>query len=98
MVRVTPERGTELLFRVTVTPDPRFRRDGMDVYTDANVPFEDAILGGEVEVADHRRAADMGNDPGEHPEWAEYPAQGPGNAESWDRPTPGETSTSPSGP
>ena len=50
MVRVTPERRTELLFRVTVTPDPRFRRDGMDVYTDANVPFEDAILGGEVEV------------------------------------------------
>ena len=50
MVRVTPERGTELLFRVTVTPDPRFRRDGMDVYTDANVPFEDAILGGEVEA------------------------------------------------
>ena len=49
-VRVSPERGTELLFRVTVTPDPRFRRDGMDIYTDANVPFEDAILGGEAEV------------------------------------------------
>ena len=49
-VRVTPERGTELLFRVMVTPDPRFRRDGTDVYTDANVPFEDAILGGEAEV------------------------------------------------
>ncbi len=49
-VRVVPERGTELLFRVTVTPDPRFRRDGMDVYTDANLPFEDAILGGEVEA------------------------------------------------
>ena len=49
-VRVSPERGTELLFRVTVTPDPRFRRDGMDVYTDADVPFEDAILGGEAEV------------------------------------------------
>ena len=49
-VRVSPERGTELLFRVTVTPDPSFRRDGMDVYTDANVPFEDAILGGEAEV------------------------------------------------
>ena len=49
-VRVSPERGTELLFKVTVTPDPRFRRDGIDVYTDANVPFEDAILGGEAEV------------------------------------------------
>ena len=49
-VRVAPERGMELLFRVTVTPDARFRRDGMDVYTDAEAPFEDAILGGEVEV------------------------------------------------
>ena len=49
-VRVSPERGTELLFKVTVTPDPRFRRDGIDVYTDADVPFEDAILGGEAEV------------------------------------------------
>ena len=49
-VRVTPERGTELLFRVTVTHDSRFRRDGIDIHTDANVPFEDAILGGEAEV------------------------------------------------
>ena len=42
--------GTELLFRVTVTHDSRFRRDGIDIHTDANVPFEDAILGGEAEV------------------------------------------------
>ena len=49
-VRVAPERGAEMLFRVTVTPDPQFRRDGADLYTDADVPFEEAILGGESEV------------------------------------------------
>ena len=49
-VRVSPERGTELLLRVSVTPDRRFRRDGANLYTDAPVPFERAILGGEAEV------------------------------------------------
>ncbi len=56
-VRVTPERGTELRFRLTITPDRRFRRDGADLYTDAEVPFEDVILGGEseIETVDGRR-------------------------------------------
>ena len=49
-VKVTPERGTEILFHVTVTPDRRFRRDGADLYVDADVPFEDVILGGEYEI------------------------------------------------
>lgn len=49
-VRVTPERGTEMLFRVSVTPNLRFRRDGSDLYTDADVPFEQCILGGEAQV------------------------------------------------
>ena len=49
-VRVTPERGTEMLFRVSVSPDGRFRRDGTDLYTDADVPFEQCILGGETQV------------------------------------------------
>ena len=49
-VRVTPERGTEMLFRVSVTPNGRFRRDGSDLYTDADVPFEQCILGGEAQV------------------------------------------------
>ena len=57
VVRVTPERGSELLFRVTVAPDPRFRRDGADLYADLPAPFEDVILGGEAELAtlDDRR-------------------------------------------
>ena len=37
VVRVTPESGTELLFRVSVTPHPRFRRLGEDIYTDVPV-------------------------------------------------------------
>ncbi len=58
-VRVTPESGTELLFRVNVTPHPRFRRLGEDIYTDVPVAFEDAMLGGEAEVRtlDGRRIA-----------------------------------------
>ncbi len=49
-VRVSPEGGTELVFRVSVTPHPRFRRLGADIYADVAVPFEDAILGGETEL------------------------------------------------
>ena len=58
-VRVTPESGTELLFRVNVTPHPRFKRLGQDIYTDAPVAFEDTMLGGEAEVRtlDGRRIA-----------------------------------------
>ena len=56
-VRVTPERGSELLFRVNVAPDPRFRREGADLYADLRAPFEDVILGGEarLETVDGRR-------------------------------------------
>ena len=58
-VKVTPESGTELLFRVNVTPHPRFKRLGEDIYTDVPVAFEDAMLGGEAEVRtlDGRRIA-----------------------------------------
>ena len=58
-VRVTPESGTELLFRVSVTPHPQFRRLGEDLYTDIAVSFEDVMLGGEAEVRtpDGRRLA-----------------------------------------
>ena len=58
-VRVTPESGTELLFRVSVTPHPRFKRLGEDIYTDVRVAFEEAMLGGEAEVMtlDGRRIA-----------------------------------------
>ena len=49
-VRVSPESGTDMIFMVTVTPHPRFRRMEDDLYTDVSVAFEDAILGGEADV------------------------------------------------
>ena len=49
-VRVIPERGSEMLFRVSVTLNGRFRRDGSDLYTNTDVPFEQCILGGEAQV------------------------------------------------
>lgn len=49
-VRVTPEPGTEMLFRVSVSSSGKFRREGEDLYTDAAIPFEECILGGEVQV------------------------------------------------
>ena len=49
-VRVTPEQGTEMLFRVSVSPNEKFRREGTSLYTDADVPFEQCILGGETQV------------------------------------------------
>lgn len=49
-VSVKPDANTEILLRVSVKPDPRFRRDGADLYTDADIPFERAILGGEAQV------------------------------------------------
>ncbi len=49
-VKVSPESGTDMIFRVEVSPHPRFRRLGEDIYTDVSVAFQDAILGGEAEV------------------------------------------------
>ena len=49
-VRVSLDRDTELLLKVTVAPDERFERKGADLYVEAHVPFEDAVLGGEAEV------------------------------------------------
>ena len=49
-VRVSPESGTDMIFRVAVSPHSRFKRLGEDIYTDVSVAFEDVILGGEAEV------------------------------------------------
>jgi DnaJ-class molecular chaperone len=42
-------RGTIYLV-ITVKPHPDFQRDGRDLYTEIEVPLEDAILGGETAV------------------------------------------------
>ena len=50
VVRISPGKGQELLLNITVTPHKRFTRRGDDLITEVEVPLEDAILGGEVDV------------------------------------------------
>jgi DnaJ-class molecular chaperone len=40
----------DLYLVVRIRPHPRFRREGDDLHTEVEVPVEDAVLGGEVEV------------------------------------------------
>lgn len=49
-VRIAPDKDTEVSLKITVSPHLRFERRGADLYTEATVPFEDAILGGETQV------------------------------------------------
>ena len=49
-VHIGVDKETQLFLKITVTPHPRFTRKGNDLFTEADVPFEDVILGGEVEV------------------------------------------------
>ena len=58
-VRVRPGQGQELLLNVTVTPHRRFTRRGADLYLDVDVPFEDAILGGSVDVTTMERPVQL---------------------------------------
>ena len=48
-VHISLEDGTQVFLVVSLAPHPRFRREGDDLHTDLAVPFEDALLGGEVE-------------------------------------------------
>jgi DnaJ-class molecular chaperone len=50
VVRITLKEGQELLLNVTVSPHRRLSRKGDDLFAEVEVPLEDAILGGEVEV------------------------------------------------
>ncbi len=43
-------RPTDLYLNIEVLPDPRFERQGDDLYTDTNVDLYTAVLGGEVRV------------------------------------------------
>ena len=55
VVRIKPGEGQELLLNVTVAPHERFSRKGDDLITEVEVPLEDAILGGEIEVQTLRK-------------------------------------------
>ena len=50
VVKVTPDRHTEIRLTVKVLPSERFRRNGSDLYMEVDVPFEDLIFGCEIQV------------------------------------------------
>ena len=49
-VHISLDDGAQVFFIISVSPHKRFTRDGDDLRCEVSVPFEDAILGGEVEV------------------------------------------------
>lgn len=49
-VRIRPSEDSELILAVTIRKDPRFRREGADLHSTVEVPYLDAMLGGEVVV------------------------------------------------
>lgn len=48
-VHVSLDDGVQVFLVVSVSPHTRFKREGNNLYADLTVPFEDALLGGEVE-------------------------------------------------
>ncbi len=55
VVRVNPGQGQEVDLNIEVTPHVQFTREGDDLHTEVEVPLEDAVLGGEVNVQTLRR-------------------------------------------
>ena len=50
VVHVSPDKNSDLYLNITVSPHPRFQREGNDLYTEVEVPLEDALLGGETQM------------------------------------------------
>ena len=50
IVSISPEKDQKILLKVSVSPHSRFERKGNDLYTEAGVPYEDAVLGGETDI------------------------------------------------
>ena len=50
VVRISLDKENQIFLNVTVEPHLRFERKGNDLYTEIEVPFEDAVLGGEADV------------------------------------------------
>ena len=48
-VHISLDDGAQVFLVVSVGTHPRFKREGDDLYADIALPFEDALLGGEVE-------------------------------------------------
>ena len=50
VVRISLDKENQIFLNVTVEPHSRYERKGNDLYTEIEVPLEDAVLGGEAEV------------------------------------------------
>ena len=50
VIHVSPDGTQDIYLKIVVSPHKRLQRKGVDLYTDVEVPFVDAILGGEVDV------------------------------------------------
>ena len=50
VVQVSLSDGPKLSIKVSVSPNKRFKRTRMDLFTEVKVPFDVAVLGGETEV------------------------------------------------
>ena len=50
VVRISLDKEIQIFLNVTVEPHHRFERRGDDLYTEIEIPFEDAVLGGEADV------------------------------------------------
>ena len=50
IVKIKPKDSQEILLKITVTPDNRFSRNGLDLYYEAKIPFVNLILGDEIPV------------------------------------------------
>ena len=48
-VHISLDDGIQVFLVVSLSPHPRFRREGDNLHADIAVPFEDALLGGEIE-------------------------------------------------
>ena len=59
VVQISLDDRNRLLMNVTVLPHSRFERKGDDLYVDVQVPFEDAILGGEKVIQTLKRRVSM---------------------------------------
>jgi molecular chaperone DnaJ len=57
----------DLYVNVTVIPDPRFRREGPDLYYDLKIGFPQAALGAEVTVPTLEGPVQMAINPGTQP-------------------------------
>ena len=51
VVHVSPDKDSELYLTIEVAPHRRFQRKGDHLYVEIEVPVEDAVLGGDAEIA-----------------------------------------------